>query len=245
MRESRALITGSAKRVGRAIALELAANGYAVAVHCRHSTREADEVVAAIRNAGGRSVCVSGDLNVPANWPRIVEEAASGLGGLDILVNNASLFLTPQPDTMENFSTAQWEEMLRVNLTAPAALAHHARTHLLKGGRGRILNLTDISALRPWKNHVAYCVSKAGLDTLTRALALALAPDITVNAIALGIAVFPEAYSAQLRESITRRVPMQRESSPEEVARFVRRILESDNYLTGQVIAFDGGRGVA
>ena len=244
MRESRALITGSAKRVGRAIALELASAGCAVAVHYRQSKRDAEGVVAEIQAAGSRAVSVCGDLNCPADWPRIIDEAADGLGGLDFLVNNASLFLTKKPDTIDQFSLQQWDDMLRVNLTAPAALCHHARPHLGASGRGRIINMSDISALRPWKNHVAYCVSKAALDALTKALATALAPDITVNGIALGVAVFPDEYPPTLRDSIIRRVPMQRESTPEEVARFVRMMLESDNYLTGQTIPFDGGRSV-
>lgn len=242
--DAKVLITGAAKRVGRAIARELAGAGCHIAVHYKNSGREAEEVAAMVRESKRRAITVAGDLNDPQSWPRIVDQAVAGLEGLDILVNNASLFLTPSPDTIEQFAPPQWEEMLRVNLIAPAALCHNARSHLAASGRGRIINLTDISAVRPWKNHIAYCVSKAGLDALTKTLAVALAPEITVNGIALGIAIFPDAYSKELREQMTRHVPMKRQSSPEEVARFIRLVLESGSYLTGQVIAFDGGRSI-
>lgn len=244
LHDARVLVTGSAKRVGRAIALELAQAGCHLAIHYRNSSREAEEVAREVRAIGRSAVTVSGDLAAAECWPQIIDQTVSGLGGLDILINSAALFLMPKPDTIEQFSDAQWNEMLRVNLTAPAALCHFARLHLIAGGRGRVINLTDISASRPWKNHLAYCVSKAGLDTLTKALAIALAPDVSVNAIALGIAVFPDEYMPELRDRITRRVPMQRESSPPEVAKFVRLVLESGNYLTGQIIPFDGGRSV-
>lgn len=244
LQDCNALVTGSAKRVGRAIALELARAGCHVAIHYRDSAHEADEVAREVRNLGRNAATICADLRMPQSHPNLIAQSVAALGGLDILINSASMFLTPRPDSVEQFSLAQWDEMLRVNLTAPAALSHHAHSHLAAKGRGRIINLTDISAVRPWKNHLAYCVSKAGLDALTRALALSFAPNISVNAVALGVAVFPDEYSSDLRARITQRVPMQRESNPPEVARFVRMVLESDDYLTGQVIPFDGGRSV-
>jgi pteridine reductase len=127
-------------------------------------------------------------------------------------------------------------------LTAPAGLCHFAREHLAKGGRGNIVNLCDISAERPSPNHLAYGVSKAGLAALTQGLARALAPDIRVNAVSPGIADFPESYSPELRQRLTTQVPLKREGTPEGIARAVRFLVESGDYITGQILAVDGGR---
>ena len=134
--------------------------------------------------------------------------------------------------------------MLRVNLTAPVALAYHAQKHLAARGRGRIVNLCDISAERPWSTHLAYCASKAGLVAATKALAKALAPRITVNGVAPGIAEFPDEYSERTRQDLIAQVPLRRAGTPEEVAQLVRFLVESGDYLTGEIIAIDGGRGI-
>lgn len=242
--DARVLVTGAGRRVGRAIALELARAGCHVAIHYLRSRGDAETLAAEIRRLGRVTVTVPGDLNEPRSWRDIIEQAVRGLGGLDILINNASRFLTGEPDTVDGFTPEAWERMLRINLTAPAALCCYARPHLAAGGRGRIINLSDIGAVRPWKDHFAYCVSKSGLDALTRALAVALAPGITVNGIAPGIAVFPDEFPPPLRERLTSRVPVRRVGTPEEVAGLTRRVLESGSYLTGQIIALDGGRGL-
>ena len=257
-----ALITGGAKRVGRAIALELARGGSDVGVHYRHSLPEAEEVVAQITQMGRRAVAVEGDLSDPASWPRIVQSTIDGLGRLDILINNASMFLpnpdapgdslvgdTPSsrrsanpPDSLEDFDPKLWDRMLRTNLTAPVALCHHCRRYLAASGMGKVVNLCDIAAERPWSDHLAYCTSKAGLVAATKALARTLAPDIQVNGVAPGIAVFPDAYSDDLRHRLVSRVPLARPGTPEEVAVLVRFLVESADYITGQIIPIDGGR---
>jgi pteridine reductase len=239
-----ALITGGARRVGRAIALELAAAGCDVAVHFARSRNEADEVVADIRRIGRRSIAVCGELNDTNNWPKIVDQVVTELGSLDILVNNASSFATTTPDTLDAFDPLVWQSMLTVNLIAPVALCHHAGDHLRKSGRGKIINLCDISVEKPWPSNLAYCSSKAGLVAATRALARAFAPRVQVNGIAPGIAVFPEDYSPELRRQLIDKVPLNREGTPEEVAKLVRFLVESGHYITGQVIAIDGGRSV-
>ncbi len=240
-----ALITGGAKRVGRAVALELACAGCDVAVHYRRSRTDAEEVVAQIKQMGRRAVAVSGDLNDPTSWPRIIQGTIDGLGRLDILINNASLFL-PDPDATEDsldgFDAELWDQMLRTNLTAPVALCHYCRRYLAANGRGKVVNLCDIAAERPWPKHVAYCASRAGLVAVTKALALALAPEIQVNGVAPGIAIFPDAYSDELRRRLVERVPLARSGTPEEVALLVRFLVESADYITGQVIPIDGGR---
>ena len=257
------LITGGAKRVGRAIAFELARGGCDVGVHYRHSRAEAEEVVAQITQLGRRAVAVEGDLSDPSSWPRIVQRTIDGLGRVDILINNASMFLpdahvrptssevgdvatskqsAKHPDSLEGFDPKLWDQMLRTNLTAPVALCHHCRRYLAASGTGKVVNICDIAAERPWSDHLAYCASKAGLVAATKALARALAPDIQVNGVAPGIAVFPDAYSDDLRRRLVSRVPLARAGTPEEVAVLVRFLVESADYITGQIIPIDGGR---
>ncbi len=240
-----ALVTGGARRVGRAIAMELARAGCDVAIHCHRSPSDASALEKELRTFGVRADVVTGDLSEPASWPSIIEHAVASLGRLDILVNNAAEFLTEKPDTLDALDHALWERMLRVNLIAPVALARYARPHLAAGGSGVIINMCDIAADRPWPKHLAYCASKAGLAAMTQALSRELAPNIRVNGVAPGIAVFPDEYDHQTREAITRRVPLGREGSPEEVARLVRFLVESADYVTGQIIRIDGGQSVA
>ena len=237
-----ALITGGARRVGRAIALELARGGCDVAVHYRRSQADAEEVVALAHGLGRRAITVDGDLTDSAAWPRIVQGTVDGLGRLDILINNASMFLPDGSDSLEAFDPALWGEMLRTNLTAPVGLCHHARRHLAANGMGKVVNICDIAADRPWPDHLAYCASKAGLVAVTKALALALAPQVQVNGVAPGIAVFPDAYSDALRRQLVGRVPLNRAGTPEEVALLVHFLVESADYVTGQIIPIDGGR---
>jgi pteridine reductase len=240
-----ALVTGSAKRVGRAIALELARAGCHVVVHYRESKTEAEDTCAAVRSAGRQALCLMGDLDDAMVWERLIAEAAGWMGRLDVLVNNASLFRTASPDRVDSptFDPDLWASMLRVNLTAPVALCYHARDHLAARGRGRIVNMCDIAAERPWAGNLAYCASKAGLVAMTKALAKALAPEITVNGVAPGIAEFPDYYTEKTRRELIAQVPLQRAGTPEEVAKVVRFLVESD-YITGEVVASDGGRSV-
>ncbi len=237
-----ALVTGAAKRVGRAIVLELASRGCDVAIHYHRARSEAEELAARITRAGRNAVTIAGDLSDPAIWPLVVRQTVDALGGLDILVNNASAFLADRPDTIDGFDPKLWENMLQVNLVAPVGLSHHAREHLQARGSGRIVNLCDASADRPWPDHLAYCASKAGLAAVTKGLARALAPGILVYGVAPGIAMFPERYSEGLRHTLTRRVPLGREGTPEEVATLVRVLLESGDFITGEIVRIDGGR---
>jgi pteridine reductase len=239
-----ALVTGGARRVGRAVVLALARAGCDTAVHYHRSKPEAEDLAGRVADLGRRAVTVAGDLNDPSSWPKIVGRTIDGLGGLDVLVNNAAVFLTGLPDTVDDFAHERWEAILRTNLIAPMALCHEARPHLAARGNGKIVNLCDIAADRPWPDHLAYCASKAALAALTKGLALALAPKIQVNGIAPGIAVFPDEYPAGIRQRLTERVPTGREGTPGEVAELVRFLVESGDYITGQIVAIDGGRSI-
>jgi pteridine reductase len=239
-----ALVTGAGRRVGKAIALELARGGCDLAVHYHRSRSDAEALGRQIEQLGRRATTISGDLQDPASWPTIVQTAVDRLGRLDVLVNNASLFPTKAPDDVESFDPALWEAMHRLHVIAPMALCKHARVHLAATGRGKVVNLCDISAERPWPDHLAYCCSKAGLVALTRGLARALAPSIQVNAVSPGIALFPDDYSEERRRELIRRVPLARPGTPEEVAKLVRFLVEEGDYLTGQVFSIDGGRSI-
>jgi len=236
-----ALITGAARRVGRAIALELAAAGCDVAVHYHRSAGEAQQVARRIGAMGRRAALVAGDLGDPQIPARLIEDVVDRLGGVHILVNNASRF---DAVAWGDWSDGEWEEIFRVNVFAPAMLARAAAFFMKKDGAGRIINLADILADRPIKRFAAYCASKAALISLTRSLARELAPVITTNAVAPGIAVFPEDYDRQLRETLISQVPLQRPGSPEEIAALVRFLVTSGDYINGQIIAVDGGRSI-
>lgn len=237
-----AIVTGAARRVGRAIALHLARRGCDIALHYHRSSDDAESLAGQIREIRRRCLLVQADLAKPESWSRIVDETVNGLGSLDILVNNASIFA---PMAGDGFDLAQWQHTMQVNLTAAAALCHHAAPHLRKTGNGKIVNITDIAAEKPWSHHIAYCASKAGLVNLTKALAKALAPDVQVNAVAPGIAIFPEDYDETTRARLIDKVPLKRAGTPEDIAAAVGFYCADGDYITGQVVAVDGGRSVA
>lgn len=236
-----ALVTGAAKRLGRAIALELAASGCDVAVHYCTSAPEADEVVNLVTRAGRRAIAVSADLSERDSPRTMVERVCAELGGLDVLVNNASVF---EADPPGGFDFDHWQAMLTVNALAPAALIEAAAGPLTKSGNGKVINLADISAERPWRTHVAYCASKAALVSLTKAYARRLAPRVQVNGVSPGIAIFPEEYSPGLRGKLIDRVPLKRAGEPRDVAALVRFLVDTTDYITGQIINVDGGRSI-
>jgi pteridine reductase len=233
-----ALVTGAARRVGRAIALELGRAGCDLAIHYRTSEADAEQLAGEVEQLGRRVALIDGDLADAAVPQRLVDRAASALGRLDILVNNASEFAKAP---LAEADAAVWERMLRVNVVAPGLLARAAAPLMRSAGAGRIVNLVDMLADRPVKAYGPYCASKAALANLTRSLALELAPQITVNAVAPGIAVFPDDYDVALRERLVSRVPLRREGTPEEIAAMVRFLVVEGDYITGQIIHVDGG----
>lgn len=240
--ESRiALVTGAAKRIGRAIAVSLAEDGCDVAIHCNTSPQEAEVTAGLIRERGRRTVVMNADLADAEATAALADRAAEALGGLNILVNNASEFVAMK---LDDFRLDAWNATLAVNLTAPMVLSHAAYPHLRARG-GQIVNLLDISAGRPGLEHLAYSVAKAGLWNLTLALAKAMAPDVRVNGIAPGAALLPEGAAPADLKAITRRVPAMRMGTVEEIAAAVRFMACHASYVTGSVLNVDGGRSIA
>ena len=232
------LVTGGARRVGRAIALRLARAGCDIAVHYRSSTEEAQEVVAGCQRLGREAEAFQADLDDLLEAARLPQAAFERFGRLDALINNASLFeIMP----IDSFSVEDWERTLRVNLTAPMVLVHAAR-EMLRAARGRVINLCDVSTSRPWPDHLAYMVSKGGLDTLTHVLARALAPDVNVVGIAPGVAAWPDEYDEELRQRLTKRIPLRRPGTEEDIAAAAEFLLRDGDYITGTILPVDGGR---
>lgn len=230
-----ALVTGGARRVGRAISLGLAAAGADIIVNYNESGDDAARTVADIERLGRRAVAVQADVSDASGVARLVDTARRELGRLDILVNSASLFeRTPFADITE----AEWDRVLAVNLKGPFLLSQAAAPLLRADGGGIIINIVDLSALQPWPSFAHHAVSKAGLLHLTRVMARALAPDVRVNSIAPGTVLPPEAHQGE--DGSERRV-VHREGSPDDVVGAVLYLVRA-GFVTGENIVVDGGR---
>lgn len=236
-----ALVTGGARRVGRAIVERLARGGCKVAVHYHESKKAADEALEASRGFGVDAASFHADLAEPAQTARLVPAVLERFGRLDILINNAAVF---EPMALDGFDAGAWDRQLRINLAAPMVLSHAAREPL-RAARGRIVNITDAGTSRPWPGHLAYIASKGGLETLTKALARAFAPEVNVVGIAPGIVEWPADYSAKQRSKLIERVPLRRPGSANDVAAAVSFLLTEADYVTGVILPIDGGRRIA
>ena len=242
MTESRpvALVTGAARRIGAAIARRLHADGYDLALHYRGSAGAVQALADELNAARPNSVLIlQAELADFDRLPELVAHTVGRYGRLDALVNNASTFL---PTTFGSTTPAQWDVLFAANARAPFFLAQAAAPHLRASG-GAIVNLADIYAERPLREHAVYGMSKAALVHMTRALALELAPDVRVNAVAPGAILWPEdGKDEAAKAAMLARTPLGRIGTPEEIAEAVRWLLRDARYTTGQVIRVDGGR---
>lgn len=233
-----ALITGAAKRIGRAIALDLAKAGYAVALHHRDSAGEAAALAREIEGRGGRAVALEADLADESAVQALMGRAREALGPVGVLVNNASVF---EYDSTESATRASWDRHLEVNLRAPFVLIQALAAGLPKSASAVAINLLDQRVWNLTPHFVSYTLSKAGLWTLTQTLALALAPRVRVNAIGPGPTLPSTRQSAAQFEAQVARLPLKRGATPEEIARAVLFIVGQPS-MTGQMIALDGGQ---
>jgi NAD(P)-dependent dehydrogenase (short-subunit alcohol dehydrogenase family) len=237
-----ALVTGAGRRLGAVIARALGAEGASVVVHYHTSETGAQETVQAIEKSGGKAVALRADLKVEAEVRRLFAAIRERLGRLDVLVSSAGVF---EQIPFAEMTVDAWEQMLRLNLTSAFLCAREALP-LLRESEGQIIHIADIAGMQPWPGYAHYCVSKAGLVMLTRCLAVELAPDdIRVNAVAPGAVLFPDDYPDDDQMRVVARIPLARVGEPEDVARTVVFLVSGPTFITGQVIAVDGGRSIA
>lgn len=232
-----ALVTGGAVRIGRAISSALAEDGYRLIVHYHSSSKAAEELVDAIRSAGGDAVAIGADLADGDAVRRLAADAVDAFGGIDLLVNNASVF---PPERLEETDEALWDHTMAVNLRAPFFLIRHL-ADTLRARRGVVINMADLAGIQSWAGYAAHGISKAGLVHLTRVAARSLAPDVRVCGIAPGTVLPPDSMSGDEIRALADRAPLQKNGSPEDVVRALRYLLSAD-FVTGETLAVDGGR---
>lgn len=237
-----ALVTGSGVRVGKRIAVALAGTGMHVAVHYHASAGPAEETVAEIRGLGVEAEPFQADLSQLLEVRGLFDAIDARWGRLDVLVNSAAIFPRTPWDAIDE---ATWDYTLDVNLKAPFFVAWHAVPLMRRNGGGKIVNIADWAGLRPYKNYLPYVISKGGIITMTKALALELAPEIAVNAIAPGPVMLPEDFGDAAAERIRKATLLDRLGSPDDVAKSVVYLVAMTDFVTGHVLVVDGGRLIA
>ena len=236
MTKGLALVTGASRRLGRVFALTLARRGYALALHYRSAEADARETLEAIRAAGGEAFLIQADLREENDIAALFDAIDSRRAPLRVLVNSAA---TMQRGDAATLSAQAWDETFRLNLRAPFLCAQRAAQRMKPEG-GLIVNITDAGASKAWSGYPAYIVSKAALESLTRVLARAFAPEIRVNALAPGLVLPAEDLPPETWERLVRRLPLPRPAKTEELAAALNFLLETP-YVTGQTLVIDGG----
>lgn len=234
-----ALVTGSAKRVGKAIALALAAKGAKVMVHYRNSRKEARQTVQEIQSLGVEASALRAELSSFSNCKKMIALTLKKFGGIHILVNSASLYqMTP----LTKIGPKEWNAAIHTNLQSAFVLSKEAGKAMLKQKQGKIIHIIDSDVAKPYKHYLPYLVSKSGLVGLTYALAIELAPHIQVNAISPGPVLLPQVWGAKEKRKIIAETPLQRIGSPQDIANAVLFCIEGTDFMTGAVIPVDGGQ---
>jgi NAD(P)-dependent dehydrogenase (short-subunit alcohol dehydrogenase family) len=232
------LVTGAAKRIGRAMALALAERGANVAITYLGSQPEAEETIRALAAHDVDALAVRCDLRDPESIQQTMTSVIEEFGQLDLLVNNAGVF---ESEALENISVEQWDAMFATNTRAPFLMAKAAHPYL-RATKGRIINIGSLGGLHPWATHAHYCTSKAALHMLSKTMAKAWAPEISVNCIAPGMIVQGEVDEAY--EQFARKTPMQRNGTSHDVASAAIFFATAPHFITGQLLAVDGGLGL-
>ncbi|MBZ5703900.1 MAG: SDR family oxidoreductase [Acidobacteriia bacterium] len=234
------LITGAARRLGRASALALARAGADVAITFRNSAREAQHTVIDLSSFGVRAVALRCDITDQKSVRRTLKEAVKELGGLDILVNNAANYETAE---FEKITLRQWDAIFASNTRGPFLVSQEALKYL-RERRGKIINMGSLGGLRPWASHAHYCCSKAAVHMLTKVMAKALAPEIAVNCVAPGMIDLGDKAAAAFMKRMSKLTPARRNGTGEEVADAVLFFATAPHFITGQILAVDGGLGL-
>ena len=233
-----AVVTGGAKRIGRALALALGAAGANVAITWRESETDARRTVSDLRGQGIEAFALQADVRNPGQIHDAIDAAAARFGRLDILVNNAGRYETA---ALEAITVEQWDAMFETNTRGPFLAAQAAYPHL-KAARGRIINIGSLGGMHPWPTHAHYCTSKAALHMLTQTMSRAFAPEISVNCVAPGMIVNGEVSEED--EHFARRTPMGRNGTAQDVAAAVLFFAGGPHFITGQILSVDGGLGL-
>jgi NAD(P)-dependent dehydrogenase (short-subunit alcohol dehydrogenase family) len=231
------LVTGAARRLGRASALALAAAGADVAITFLTSDGEAQSAVVDLGAFGVRAIALRCDVTDPKSVANTIREVKKEFGGLDILINNAAHYETVE---FEKLTLKQWDAMFAANVGGPFLMSQ-ASLKLLRDRSGRIINLGSLGGLRPWATHAHYCSSKAAVHMLTQVMAKALAPRITVNCVAPGMIDLGEKSASAFMKKIAKQTPMQRNGTADDVAAAVLFFATAPSFITGQILAVDGG----
>ncbi len=233
-----AIVTGGAVRVGRALALALAQQGVRVALHYGSSAEQAEEVVSEIQMLGGEAIALQADLSQMDQLPALVKRVTAHFGPVDILVNNAAIF---EPGDVFQTTERDWDRHFAINLKAPFFLSQAFATQIGPERSGHIVNISDWRATRPAATYIAYTLTKAALNTMTQSLALALAPNIQVNALALGAILPPPGQGPDYLAMRAQSIPAKHAGKPADVADALMFLLRSD-FVTGDVIFVTGGQ---
>jgi NAD(P)-dependent dehydrogenase (short-subunit alcohol dehydrogenase family) len=235
-----ALVTGGAKRLGKAAALALAEAGVNVTITFLESAREAQQTVKQLEKSGVRALAVPCDVTNPKSVRAAISEVVQKFNRLDILINNAGRYETVAFDRL---SLQQWDTIFATNVRGPFLVSKEALPHLRKRA-GRIINLGSLGGLRPWATHAHYCSSKAALHMLTKVMAKALAPEIAVNCVAPGMIDLGEKSAAAFMKQMAKQTPMRRNGTAADVAAAIRFLATAPHFVTGQIIVVDGGLGL-
>lgn len=238
--EKAALVTGGARRIGRAIALELAAAGADVTITYRNSRAEAEETLQVINKLGRKAIALECDVRSEQSVRSAVANSINFHSRLDVLVNNAAIFETAPLDQL---TLEQWDAVFETNARGPFLVAREALQYL-RATRGRIINLGSLGGIRPWAGHAHYCASKAALHMLTQAMAKAFAPDVAVNCVAPGWIDLGEEEAQAAAQRFAAKTPMQRNGTANDVAQAVAYFASASDFITGQIMAIDGGLGL-
>ena len=234
------LITGGAKRIGRAIGLRLATAGADVAITFLNSQRDAQRTVVDLASLGVRALSLRCDVREETHIKAMLKELVREFGRLDILINNAALYETVD---FQKISVEQWDNIFASNTRAPYLVSRVAAAELRKQ-KGKIINLGSLGGLRPWVDHAHYCASKAALEMLNRLMAKAYAPEIAVNCVAPGMIDLGEKKPSAFLQKLAQKTPMKRNGTPEDVAEAVMFFATAPHFITGQMLVVDGGLGL-
>jgi NAD(P)-dependent dehydrogenase (short-subunit alcohol dehydrogenase family) len=234
------LVTGAAKRLGRATALAAAENRANVAITYRESERSAHSLVADLADRGVEALAVRCDVTDERNVREMVKEVAGQLGGIDVLVNNAANYETVE---FAKLTVAQWDAIFASNVRGPFLVSREALPYLRKR-KGKIIHMGSLGGLRPWATHAHYCSSKAALHMLTKVMAKALAPEIAVNAVAPGMIELGEKSAAAFMRRMAKETPMRRNGTADEITAAVMFFATAPHFITGQILVVDGGLGL-